>query len=153
MIYHVAHWGQSTHQFPEDCMGNAVRCGVLGAWKKLPVFYLPVLEAARTGSQNLMVGRERQHLWQSGAHLLIPHSTPWDAPCWKGHSFYVILGQQPFRVVVGICSSFNPLNFVPCLLWLKFKFCCLLSAMSWVSLAEGLPTALRNSPKAQITRF
>lgn len=152
MIYHVAHWGQSTHEFPEDCMGNAVRCGVLGAWKKLPMFHLPVLEAERTGSQNLMVGRERQHLWGSGAHLLIPHSTPWDAPSEKGTLSMLFQDNNHSRMVVGICSSFNPLNFVPRLLWLKFKFRCLHSAMSWVSPAEGLPKALWNSPKAQITR-
>ena len=120
-------------------MGNAVRCGVLGAWKRLPMFHLPVLEAERTGSQNLMVGRERQHLWGSGAHLLIPHSTPWDALCWKGHSFYVISGQQPFRMVVGICSSFNPLKFVPRLLWLKFKFRCLHSAIVECPQLRGSP--------------
>ena len=153
MTYRLAHWGQSTDQFPEDCKRNAIHCGVLGAWKKLSMFYLPVLEAERTRSQNLMVGREGQHLWGSGAHPFIPHPTLWDAACWKGHSFYVISGQQPFRMAVGTCSSFNPLNFVPHLLWLKFKFHCLHSAVSWVSPAEGLTTALWNSPKAQITRF
>lgn len=93
---HLAPRGQFTHQFLRDFMGNVAHFSVLGAWKKLPMFCLPVLKSERAGVPGLDCGQKAAAplgVWSTSPHSWTGQvGVHWDAPWGEGLTCYVISG-------------------------------------------------------------